>query len=376
MPKRKIKEPVRLREKEISGGKYSLYLDYYSKGKRAYEFLKLYVWQKPKNEMERQHNRELYALGNSIKSQRIADIQKGKFGMSIRKKGAVKFIPYFSKLAASKEGSNWNSWATTRKYLILYAGEKFTFADIDKKFVRGFRDMLTTQPVGRREKLLSDSSAGTYFGKFKAAMHQAQVDEIIVRNPCIGIKGVPRSESKREYLTIEEMQRLAATECDMPLLRRAFLFSCLTGMRVGDIRNLTWGSVRFDGENAAIHFRQKKTKGSEVLPINEDALELMGEPGSFDEKVFANIENSTWDNNSLKRWVMRAGITKNITFHSARHTYATMLLTQDVDIFTVSKLLGHRNLETTKIYAKIIDKKKNQAVERLPKLMGGENEEL
>src|ERR1041385_202252 len=117
-----------------------------------------------------------------------------------------------------------------------------------------------------------------------------------------------------------------------------------------------------------IVFKQKKTKQQEYLPITEQARELLGERGIPEERVFTGLKYSAYVNVELQRWVMKAGITKRITFHCARHTHATLLLSNGVDIYTVSKLLGHKQISTTQIYGKIIDQKKIEAINLLPKL--------
>ena len=114
-----------------------------------------------------------------------------------------------------------------------------------------------------------------------------------------------------------------------------------------------------------IRFRQKKTKGAETQPISDQAFELLGERTIPDERVFVGLKYSAWHNLKLQQWVMKAGISKTITFHCARHTYATLQLTLGTDIYTVSKLLGHKDLKTTQIYAKIIDERKKEAANKI-----------
>lgn len=114
-----------------------------------------------------------------------------------------------------------------------------------------------------------------------------------------------------------------------------------------------------------IRFRQNKTKGAEKLPLSDQARDLLKEIGKPEERVFKGLKYSAWHNLKLQQWVMKAGISKTITFHCARHTYATLQLTLGTDIFTVSKLLGHKDIRTTQIYAKIIDEKKMEAANRI-----------
>ena len=171
------------------------------------------------------------------------------------------------------------------------------------------------------------------------------------------------------YLTLEELQMLSKVECEVESVRKAFLFSCLTGLRRSDVIKLTWGEVHQQGEYTRIIFKQKKTGGQEYLDVNKQAAELMGKRKSDDEKVFDNIYTTSVTNEIIKVWIQRAGIKKNITFHCARHTFAVMMLDLGTDIYTVSKLLGHREIGTTQIYAKVLDKNKQAAVASIPDIL-------
>ena len=150
------------------------------------------------------------------------------------------------------------------------------------------------------------------------------------------------------------------------ILKTAFLFSALTGLRWSDINKLLWSEVQQSKElGHYLRFTQKKTQGSETLPISQQASDLLGERGKPEERVFKTLKYSAWHNLKLQQWIMKAGITKTITFHCARHTYATLQLTLGTDIYTVSKLLGHKHLKTTQIYTKVIDEKKTEAASRI-----------
>src|SRR5690606_3235488 len=155
---------------------------------------------------------------------------------------------------------------------------------------------------------------------------------------------------------------VAKEECEIPILKTAFILSALTGLRWSDINKLVWSEVQHSKEMGNyLRFTQKKTQGSETLPISQQAYELLGERGKPEERVFTHLKYSAWYNLKLQQSVLKAGISKTITFHCARHTYATLQLTLGTDIYTVSKLLGHKNLKTTQIYTKVIDEKKIQA---------------
>ena len=213
---------------------------------------------------------------------------------------------------------------------------------------------------------MSRNSKVSYFNKLRACLNQAVEDGIIARNPSKGIERFISEEGTRMYLTIDELKILAATECEYPQIKRAFLFSCLTGLRRSDVERLKWKDVQTQGKYTRIIFRQKKTKGQEYLDISPKAVELMGTPGRLNDNVFEDIHTPYSTNEAIRKWVLRAGIHKDITFHCGRHTFAVMMLDLGTDIYTVSKLLGHRELSTKQIYAKVLDKNKQAAVEKFP----------
>jgi len=151
------------------------------------------------------------------------------------------------------------------------------------------------------------------------------------------------------------------TPCGNDETRRAALFSALTGLRFSDIEKLTWGEISGTDESPRIEFRQKKTKGVVYMPISPQALELCGRRENAKNVVFPNITAGEHVNETIAAWVKRAGITKKITFHCFRHTFATLQIAGGTDIYTVSKLLGHSSVTTTQIYAKVVDSKKTVA---------------
>lgn len=177
-----------------------------------------------------------------------------------------------------------------------------------------------------------------------------------------------KQKVKREYLTFQELQQLAQTDCKYEVLKRAFIFSCLVGLRWSDINTLVWSEVRDEGDVSKVNFRQEKTDGVEYLYISNQARELLQTRQSPTDRVFKGLKYSAVYNNEIVRWCNRAGISKHITFHSARHTNAVLLLENGADIYTVSKRLGHREIRTTAIYAKIVDEKMKEAANLIPEI--------
>ena len=169
--------------------------------------------------------------------------------------------------------------------------------------------------------------------------------------------------NKRQFLTKEELLQLSQTPCKSDVLRRAGLFSCLTGLRLSDCIRLQWENiVKLADGGWGMDIITKKTSTAAILPISEEALQLCGERATG--QVFKNLTNSTVAL-YLKPWIKASGIEKHITFHCFRHTFATLQLAEGTDIYTVSKLLTHSNLATTQVYADVVDELKRDAAERI-----------
>lgn len=373
------KEKVKLREKVLANGNISLYLDIYRNGKREYEFLKLYLI-KERTPQDRKQNEQTLLTAQAIRSKRQIEIQNGEYGFTKQFKTDTPFLEYYRKMCEERHQNpdskgNWGNWHSCLKYLEIYCDEKTTFKDIDSEWVEGFKEFLNTVEKDTHKRTrnkdselfqpLSQNSKVSYFNKLRACINQAYEERIIPVNPLRGVEGFKTAETQRMYLTLDEVKKLDQTPCKYPYLKNAFLFSCMTGLRKSDIEKLTWRDVHKEGDRTRVFFKQKKTGGQEYLDLSNRAEKYMGERGNDDEKVFRGFKYGSWTLLELRRWVLAAGITKDITFHCARHTFAVILLEKDTDIYTVSKLLGHKELATTQIYAKVLDKKKQEAVDSI-----------
>lgn len=371
---------IKLIKRKLKTGRTSLVLEYYmgysvaangtTRPQRKFETLEYYLYTAPKNKLERDHNKVNLEMAEKVKAKRLLAEQNEQYGFAVKYKIRTNLVEYIKEMIEQRKESpgNWGNWDSALKHLVAYAGTNTTFEMVDKKFVEGFKTYLAKQAKTKSGTALSTNSQSSYFLKLKAALNQAVEDGIIPHSPAMSVKPAHVEDVHREYLTFDELQRLAKTECQYPVLKDAFLFSCLTGMRWSDINKLMWAEVQeFDG-GTRIVFRQKKTKGLEYLDITDQAVRYMGRRGKADERVFAGLKYSAWHNLALREWCLKAGITKHITFHCGRHTFAVLQLSLGTEIYTVSKLLGHRELKTTQVYAQIMDEKKREAVNRIPEL--------
>jgi len=283
----------------------------------------------------------------------------------------IDFIEYFSKVSKDRHRNSSQSiivnWNRVGELLKLFTNNQpLPFSQINLSKAEEIRRFMLTAPCGGNKKgTVSHNTAATYYSIFKAGLKQAFIDGYLTVDISAKIKGIQDQESRREHLSVEELNILAETPCDRPILKRAALFSALTGVRHCDIQKLKWKEIQVVGEQVRLNFTQQKTKGVEYMPISEQAYQLCGEPGKPEQLVFEDLPDPSWISGPLKRWIKSAGITRNITFHCFRHTYATLQLAGGTDIYTVSKMLGHTNVKTTQIYAKVVDEKKQKATKAI-----------
>ncbi len=354
---------VKIRKRALKEkGRFSLYLDIYSNGKQTQETLGLYVENEKNNPTVKQQNKDTMEIARKVQADRLRGLQHNIFGYKAPVKCTQTFNEYFGDLVSEKKrtGVNYEGWLSAHKQLNKFKSN-IGFFDITEELLEHYKCFLL--------KNLKQNTALSYFSKIKAAVHKAYRANLINNsiNPAERVSPPRQVDTNREYLTAEEVEKLLVTDCRYEVLKRAFLFSCLTGLRWSDIHKLTWREVRNINGQWHIIYTQKKTKNSEVLPISNSAYNLLGTPQEDDERVFVGLKYSAYHNTALFTWVSNAGIKKHITFHCARHTNAVLLLNSGADIYTVSNMLGHREIKTTQIYAKVLNKTKVDAVGRLPK---------
>lgn len=278
------------------------------------------------------------------------------------------FLEYFREMEKKRHAQFSEAISTTwnrvyENFKIFINGDTIPFSKIDLKLIEEFRlYLLSAKRGGFKTGTISPNTASTYFSVFKAVLKQAFIDGYLTTDLSAKAKCIQGRESRREYLTVEELNTLARTPFD-PIVKRAALFSALTGLRHSDIQKLMWAEIEEFNGGYRLNFTQQKTKGVEYMPISKQAYQLCGERKDDELLVFAGLPDPSWISKPLERWIKQAGITKHITFHCFRHTFATLQLASGTDIYTVSKLLGHTNVKTTQVYAKVVDEKKEKATE-------------
>ena len=391
----RAKEPVTIRFKQLAKGSKSIYLDIYRDGVRSYEFLKLYlIPERPGVEADKVTNKTTLDAANAIKAQRIRDIVNGEAG--IKNLGGKNLLlsdwmqqrQARAEKAARDAGRAFSNTAETYKTAAVhlrrfmekeYKGRAVTLAKIDKDFCVAFAAYLKTaqkshytkngQIIHKGGAPLAETTSALYYATFEAAINEAYKKGLISTNPAALVEESEKPSAppvERDYLTAEELKTLAAAKCPNEQVRAAFLFSCFCGLRLSDVEGLTWAEVHQDGDTWQVETRMKKTRQILYLPLSDAARRYMPERGDKGpQDLVFTLPKRVTTQCDIRTCVKRAGIAKNISFHCARHTFATLALTQGADLYSISKLLGHTNVNTTQIYAAIIDQKKQDAVNLL-----------
>lgn len=367
---------IHLRYKSLKSGKYSLYLDIFSTDeqgnqKRQYEFLKLYTqkdYSKIKNIIL--EDRNIVDLAEDIRKKREMELAGEIKGLRTKQRTSFQSVLDYIRLYQRKTGD-----IHTKSLLFhldnFMENQDLRFMDITPDWLTRFQDYLSTK--------VSHNTNRNYLKTIRARLKDAYRQEIITINPFDKFDYPHELETRRTTLDSEDVNKLINTPFPShPHVRLIFLFSCFTGLRISDCEALTWEEIIKEKDETGkftylINIRPIKTKATsgKILkaPLTGSALAILEEiqqEKNKSEKVFSKFPNQRNARNLLKLWAARAGVKKNVHFHVARHTFATISLTFGMDIYTVSKLLGHVNLRHTEIYAKIVDEKKRNEIMKLP----------
>lgn len=414
----------KLGAKVLSDGRESLFLDFYlgysmavsSKTGKEYkrvnnkrEFLSLYLWQAPRTPLERQQNKETLDLAKKIRYERGQELLENQEGYRIgkQKKEEVNYLDFMADYHASYTKKDANQIRRARTVFIDFLidpkgkllPEKImgSMTKEEKETIRknnakkeAERERKAHGLVVRPQQLTKDlmkafteylinrftgEGAHTVYGRFKKMILAALDKDIIAKNPCRGVSiKKDYGQLKKEILSQEEIVLLANThyEKENPDIHRAFIFCLYCGLRWCDVKELTYANV--DYSNKLLKFEQSKTKAHSaasgvVIPLNDGLLHLIGQPkdGNRNQIIFP-LPSHTMCLKALRHWVARAGIQKHITWHCARHSCGTNLLSNGANIKTVASILGHSGLAHTEKYTRAVDSLKQAAIDSMPPL--------
>lgn len=377
----------KLGAKVLSDGRESLFLDYYfgfelavSKTGREYkrvnskrESLHLYLWQAPRTPIERQQNKQTLELAKKICFERGQQLLEQGTGYRLQREKTINFYSWYDGFLESYTKSDKNKLRRANELFIECMEQTPEFAKFSKRIAP---DQITKQMIVAFTEYLQSKFHGetphTLYSRFKKVILAAVDRGVMRKNPCKGVSiKIDKNKLTKDVLSQEEITRLIATHYPGENLniRRAFIFSCYSGVRWCDVKDLTFANV--DYANRLLRFEQSKTKGHSsssavVIPLNDGLLKLIGE-GTRNELIFP-LPSHTMCLKALRHWVARAGIDKHVTWHCARHSFATNILANGANIKTVASLLGHSDLRHTEKYTRAVDSLKAAAIDSLPEL--------
>lgn len=397
------KQNPRLQYALMKDGRGSLYLEYYlgrsqtavtdsagvpelytegrMKGRPKYKVrhirkrvgLHLYILLSPRTSEDRSRNRETLALAEKIRYEREQEFLDNRFGYRLRAEPERDFMAFFRSQCDNMQFTRHIRVAIGLCYKRFC---RFLGMDGDTGLPSLKAALLTAEMVGDFADYLKNRGTGEgpriYFRHFKRVVTMAFEQGLLHNNPCRGVTvGRNNRSQEREILTPDEITRLLATHYngEHREIRRAFAMSLFGGLRWSDVSHLTYGNVNYTARTLC--FEQMKLRGRSrhshvTLPLNDSLLQLIGSPttGSSNQRIF-QLPPYYICNRELKRWVLQAGISKNITWHCARHSFAVNLLNAGANLKTVSSLLGHASLQMTEAYIHAVDSLKQQAIDSL-----------
>lgn len=376
---------ITIRTRTLKDGSRSVYLDFYDKGERWVESLNLHLV--PDNAPDsRRLNEAVMAKANEIKSKRLLGIEdeadaKADEPMQLPKSVLSEWLDeYIEKIRRNPtlSKSYYDNHKTlvniVKAYLKHRRRPRLLMSKIDKAFMLGLFDFMehtyrnTKNP--KDPKPLSPRTLHLHQNTLVRIFNEAVKEGAMARNPFYSLDKKQRiggKTSEREYLDKEELLKLMDAPAVNDTTKRAFMFCCFTGLRYGDVKALTWRDIKEVKDQTVMTVRaMQKTGKSVTVPLNESAKEwLPDRKGTKQgERVFALTCLSTCDR-CIKKWAESASITKSVSFHTSRHTFATLTLAAGGDLYTVGKLLGHASINSTQIYADVVMDTKVEAINRM-----------
>lgn len=356
---------VSIRYKTKANGMKSVYLQYYPaihniKGENIkYEYLSLELYANPKGKVQREFNRNIMEVAESIKCQRYLQIIRNDYSFLAKEGNDGDFLEYFHR-NADYHGPKFES---ARMHFEVFCHSSCKFSDLSASLCEKYRyHLLHDKWLTDIDREISNNTASAYFNVFIGIVKLAYRDKIISEDFTMDIKPIKWNHmTHKEYLTPEEMYLLESIPYGKhPQLPTACLFSMHTGLRRSDILNLRWEHFVNRGNRVYLEKEILKTGIFVSLPLSDDALRIIGE---LKEKgpVFADL-TVTILNIHISKWLESAHITKHITFHCFRHTFAMMLTENGTPINIVATLLGHRQLSSTQAYSKVTRKMAEDAI--------------
>lgn len=365
---------VTLRTRPLKNGMLSFYLDYYP-GYRDQETMKtirheglnIYIYAHPKNQRERDFNAAMSEKAETIRCRRFESIVNDRYDFFDKHKLKADFLEYYRKQLRKHD----QKWAFVYQHFYNFVHGKCTFEEIDIDLCNKFREYLLNAKQLKRNKPVSQNSAAGYWSTFRGFLKILYRNRMVKTNINDFLDKIETVDIAHDFISVEELYRLAETPCKKPVLKIASLFSCLTSLRLSDVLSLRWEEiVDFAAGGKCVHTITQKTKTEDIIPISDETLELIGYSPENTGLVFKELKR-WWTQEPMKEWIRSAGITKDITFHSYRRTFATLQGAAGTDIRTIQSMMAHKSITTTQRYMKVVDSNKREASNKISLIRKG-----
>ena len=383
MEKKHEFDPVHIRAKEIKGGKKSLYFDIVSDGVRRKEHLGLYLMPED-SKGAKSANKSIMRMAEEMKAKRTLEVMRDGLQIEDHSKGNIVLMDWLQEQVDYYRNHGNIMYARTIHNILRHLSnfpqckKGMRIKNVTPNWLRQFLEYLRGDNVNKYGGRLCPETIYTYFTVLSILMNKAVRLEMIPSNPFHKLSQAEKPQrrtKKREFLTMEELGKLAKAECDDWRVKKAFMFCCFTGLRYIDVSRLKWKHIQKLGDGTyQMDLTQKKTQEPVYVPLSKNAMKWLPKKGDNGRENYVfQFRDRSIIYKYLQDWGKRAGIEKHLIFHMSRHTCATMLLYYGADLYTVSKILGHTSIKSTQIYAKVVDGMKRKAVDNVPELDIGED---
>lgn len=331
------------------------------------EALNLKLFSNPKYPFQETTNKQIEELAQKVYAARMEMIARREYRFQLQEPSNMDFLQYF------EDNGDYRGckYVGARKAFSSFVGGKCRIKDINVPMFDKYKKFLATYTSSKKKKIISHNTACAYFSTLLSMLHLAYKDGLIKKDYSVLVNRMTWDhEIKKDYLSEEEITKIENTEFpEKNEVRLAALLSIYTGLRRSDILNLKWKDIKKDQSSGLfIDINVHKTGSRLLLPLSKKSVDVLNECGMDNpssEKVFNTI-TETILNNKIQRLIKKSGINKHITFHCFRHTFAMTLLNRGADIYTISKLLGHAQINNTTVYAKL---NVNDLKQRISELM-------
>lgn len=345
------------------GDKIFFYHDF-GRGKGQRPSTGIFIYKRPKDIIERDHNKEALALIALKKSQLIIESQAVGTGFIPKHKIKVNFIEYFKEyVELNKREGNRHLESSLTQFKAFVGNDFISPVDITSNFCKRFRQYLLDKFTGE--------TPANYYARFKWALNAATSDGYFRVNPTANIASKSNPSTKlKEHLEVEEYIELLNTPCLNQEVKDAFILSCYTGLRWIDVKKLRWEDI--NGTVLTTRIIQQKTGHPVTLTLHPIAKAILKKREQLantlaSENVVFHLPSQDGCNKVLGQWIGFTNIKKYITWSCARLSFSILLKDKNVDDATIAYLLGHTTTrQVQKTYKRYRPKNQEETMSFLP----------